>query len=54
MEKDDRAGGRLDRGIELGGERRWERHNEDDEHMGKKKTNQVVTKFIKFNMLFFS
>ena len=50
MEKDDRAGGRLDRGIELRDGRRWDRHKEDDEHMGKK-TNQVVSKFIKFNIL---
>ena len=28
MEKDDRVGGRLDRGIELGEERRWERHKD--------------------------
>ena len=36
MVKEDRAGGRKEREIELGEERRWERHKEDDEHMGKK------------------
>ena len=44
MEKDNKAGGRLDRGIELGEERRLERHKEDDEHMGKKNepsSNQI-------------
>ena len=33
--KKDRVGGRAEREIELGEERRWERHKEDDEHMGK-------------------
>ena len=53
MVKEDRAGGRAEREIELGEERRWERHKEDDEHMGKKNepSNQV---FIKINMLFSS
>ena len=37
--KVDRAGGRAEREIELGEERRWERHKEDDEHIGKNGTN---------------
>ena len=48
MVKEDRAGGKAEREIELGKQRRWERHKEDDEHMGKNEPSNQV--FIKINI----